>query len=475
MRADCRNSHVPASFGVYLDDGLSTEKMSPLGDSTSSMSSLVINIVIVILLILVNGLFAMAELAIISARRVRLQRMKEEGSKGAGAALELAHEPGRFLSTVQVGITLIGILAGAFGGARIAEPIAEALAGVPVIGPYSDGISLFLVVGIITFLSVVVGELAPKRLALQDAERIASGVARPMLALSIIASPVVRLFNLSTEAVMRMLGVESPPERNLTEEEIRLLLRQGAEEGIIEEEEQEMVERVFLLGDRPLEALMTPRPAILWLDINAPDEENRRLVQHAPYSRLPVCEGNLDQVLGIVHARELLAQALDGRPFELRGLIQEPVYLPGGMRATRALERFRDTATHMGLVIDEYGGIDGLVTLFDILEAIVGDLPTPEELVEPPIVQREEGSWLVDGLLTLDELREAFDGELDIAGDGSFHTVGGFAVHMIGATPHSGDEFTWAQYRFEVMDMDGYRVDKLLVERLDDWEDSRQE
>jgi len=430
------------------------------------MSAVGMNVIIVLLLILLNGVFAMAELAVVSARRGRLRQMAEGGNKGAETALSLAETPNRFLSTVQVGITLVGIFAGAFGGATIAAPLAEVLEGVPLIGEHSQGISLVVVVSVITYLSVVVGELVPKRLALQSAEQVASLVARPMQALSVAATPIVRLLSLSTDAVLRVLGIEASTEGEVTEEEIRLLVREGAQAGMIKQAEREMVEQVFLLDDRPLEQLMTPRPSIVWLDATKSVEENRRILAQTPHSRFPVADGELDTILGIVRAKDLLTDALDGKPLELADVMQEPLYLPGSMRALRALERFRHSGTHMGLVVDEFGGIDGLVSLIDILEAIVGDIPTIDELAEPPIVEREDGSWLVEGLLAADEFKLAF--ELNrLPGEGTYQTVGGFTVYMIGDTPKAGDEFGWGGYRFEVMDMDGYRVDKVLVERVE--------
>ncbi|NLF66880.1 MAG: HlyC/CorC family transporter, partial [Chloroflexi bacterium] len=348
------------------------------------MSGVATEIAIVLLLILLNGLFAMAEIAVVSARRVRLQQMAIGGDRGAQVALQMAQSPNRFLSTVQVGITLVGIFAGAYGGARIAEPLAETLAEVSWLAPYAEGISLFIVVGAITFLSVVIGELVPKRIGLNSAERIAARVARPMQTLSVLATPVVRTLSLATEGVLNLLGIESSTEEEVSEEEIRVLVEQSARAGIIEEAEREMVESVFRLNDRPLEAMMTPRPEIVWLDVNAPEEENRRIIMEAEHSRFPVCDGSLDRVLGVVRAKDLLSDCIGGRPLDLQGAMIEPLYFPETMRTLRALEPFKQSGSHLAFVVDEYGGIDGLITLIDILEAIVGDIPTEEEIVEPP-------------------------------------------------------------------------------------------
>jgi putative hemolysin len=433
------------------------------------MTNVTFEVAFILLLILLNGLFAMAEIAVVSARRGRLQQMAGKANRGAEVALELAKSPNRFLSTIQVGITLVGIFAGAYGGARLAEPLAAWLRQAPWLAPYSGGISLFIVVGLITFLTVVLGELVPKRIALSSAETIAARVARPMYALSVIATPVVRLLSVTTEGVLRVLGIEASSEADVSEEEIRVLVEQSARAGIIEDAEREMVESVFRLNDRALEAMMTPRPEIVWLDVNASEETNRRTIEAATFSRYPVCDGSLDNVLGVVRARDLLGDCVEGKPFDLRAAMLEPLYFPGSMRALRALEPFKQSGHHLALVVDEYGGIDGLVTLINILEAIVGDIPTEEEMREPPVVQRDDGSWLIDGLLTLDEFEALFE-VLDFPEEGRYQTIGGFMVYMVGQIPTAGDVVEWGGHRFEVMDMDGYRVDKVLLVALPDEE-----
>lgn len=429
------------------------------------MTQVVLEISVVILLILINGLFAMSELAVVSARRVRLERMAREGSRGAQAALDLVDTPNRFLSTVQIGITLVGIFAGAYGGANIAGELADLLRPVDYIGRYAGGISLFVVVGTITYLSVVIGELVPKRIALQSAEQISAFVARPMNVLSRLATPIVRLLSLSTEAVLRILGIKAETESSVTEEEIRVLVEQGAQAGMIEEVERDMVESIFRLDDRSLESMMTPRPEIVWLDAEASADENRRIIENSTFSRFPVCKGSLDHVLGIVHSKDLLAACLEGKPLNVIEAMNPPLFVPETVHALRALERFKQSGIHMALLIDEYGGIEGIVTLFDILEAIVGDIPTLGEATEPPIVEREDGSWLVDGLLPIDEFADFFD-LATLPAEGSYQTVGGFMVLMMGNVPTSGDYFEWNAMRFEIADMDGNRVDKILVSLL---------
>lgn len=427
------------------------------------MTEVAVEILVILGLILLNGLFAMSEIAIISSRRTRLQQMAATGNQGAATALELAEEPNRFLSTVQVGITLVSILNGAFGGSTIAEPLSDLLSGLPALAPYADALSLALVVSVITYLTVVMGELVPKRLALQGATTLASLVSRPMRLLSIAATPVVRLFSVSTDLVLRLLGVSDPAVANVTEEEIRILMAEGVQAGSIPKEEQEMIEGVFRLDDRPLMALMTPRTEIEWLDVNALPETLWAQVTGSSHSRFPVCDGDLDRVIGLVGARDLLETCKGNHDLDLRQIMYEPLYLPANMRARQSLERFRQTGRQIALLIDEYGGVEGLVTLFDILEAIVGDIPTMEELAEPPVMPRDDGSWLVDGLMLIDDFK-AYFGISHLPAEGDYNTLGGFMIHNIGHLPRSGNSFTWSRWRFEVMDMDGNRIDKVLVQ-----------
>ncbi|HXH10628.1 MAG TPA: hemolysin family protein [Alphaproteobacteria bacterium] len=428
------------------------------------MPSVTFEMVIIFLLIIANGVFAMSEIAVVSARRARLQQWANTGDTRARAALELANAPNQFLSTIQVGITLIGILAGAFGGATIARELEAELLEIPFLAPYSHAISLGIVVLSITYASLIVGELVPKRLALNNPERIAAAVAAPMRALSHLVSPVVYLLSLSTEAVLRVLGVRPSAEPPVTEEEIRLLLEQGARAGAFEAVERAMVERVFRLGDRRVAGVMTPRTEIVWLDVDASPEEIRRTVTESVHSRFLVAQESLDNVLGVVHAKDLLARAFVGQPIDLMALAQQPLYVPESMRALHVLELFKQSGTHIALVVDEYGGIQGLVTPSDILEAIVGDIPSAEELREPQAVQREDGSWLLDGMLSVDEFKEllqlrALPGEEQ----GVYQTLAGFVIMHLGRIPSAADHFEWGGLRFEVVDMDGNRVDKVLV------------
>ncbi len=426
-------------------------------------SRLLLEISILIFLILLNGVFALSELAIVSSRRERLQMLVDEGNKGASIALAMAQEPTALLSTVQVGITLIGILAGAFGGASLSDELAQLIAPIPVIGAYARTISLAIVVGTITYFSVVLGELVPKRLALRDPERIAAMVARPMSVLSRIARPLVRLLTLSTAFFLRVLGVrETVSESMVSEEEIKVLIEQGALAGVFEEAERDMVESIFRFGDRQLRSIMTPRTEIVWLDINDSEEIVRETVSQSHHSRFPVCDDSIDRVLGIVEAKDLLSSSWSNEPFDLRAVMRAPVFLPETMPALRALERFKQTANQSALLVDEFGGIEGMVTLIDMMEAIVGDIPTLEEIAEPPVVRREDGSLLVEGYLDVEDLKELLDVD-ELPDEEDYQTLGGFVVLRLGRLPRVGDIVEWLGYRFEIVDMDGNRVDKVLI------------
>ncbi|MEH2167242.1 MAG: hemolysin family protein [Nostoc sp.] len=428
------------------------------------MSSITFEILIILVLIIANGVFSMSEMAIVSARKVRLQQLANQGDAKAKAALKLAESPNHFLSTVQVGISLIGILTGAFGGATIASRLAIYVKRVPLLAPYSDPLSFGIVVLLITYFSLIVGELVPKRLALNNPERIASIVAIPMQALAAIASPVVFLLSASTDLILRLLGITASTEPQVTEEEIKILIEQGTEAGTFEEAEQDMVERVFRLGDRPVSYLMTPRPDIVWLDLDDSAEENRQKMVDSAYSRYPVCQGGLDNVLGVIPVTDLLARSFRGEPLDLTIGLRQPVFVPESTRGLKVLELFKQTITHMALVVDEYGVIQGLVTLNDIMSEIVGDVPSTDGQDQPQAVQREDGSWLLDGMLPVEEFLELFGmEEWESEERGSYQTLGGFVITHLGRIPTAADHFEWQSMRIEVMDMDGNRVDKVLV------------
>ena len=424
-------------------------------------------IVIILLLIIANGVFSMSEIAVISARKTRLQQLAEEGDSRARAALDLANAPSLFLATIQMGITLVGILTGAFGGVTMTNHLAALLDRIPLLAPYSHSIALGVVVLCITFLSLVIGELVPKRLALNKPERIASLVAAPMQLLSRIASPAVRLLSATTEMMVKLLGMRPSTEPPVTEEEIIFLINQGTVAGVFEEAEQDMLERVFRLGDRRVGAIMTHRKKIIWLDANDPVEKNRRKIARSVYSRFPVCQGRLGNIIGVVHVRDLLSRNLLGQPLDLKAASQQPLFVHENMHVVKVMELFRESGTQFALVIDEYGTIEGIVTLNDILESVIGDIPSIEELEEPKVVQREDGSWLVDGTLPADEVKELFEVKrLPGEKSGHYQTLGGFVMTYLKRVPAAGDNFECCGLRFEVVDMDGHRVDKVLIARV---------
>lgn len=428
------------------------------------MGVIIRDILFVGALILANALLALSEMAVVSARKVRLQQRAEEGDDGARAALELANAPNRFLSTIQIGITLVGILAGAFGGATLAAKLAEPLGRIPFLAGYSQALSLGLVVLVITYLSLVLGELVPKRLALSNPERIAAAVSPVMRALSRVVSPAVRLLSLSTDGVLRLLRVRQLDDLPVTEEEVRLLIEQGTRVGVFEPSEQEMVGRVFRLDVRPVSALMTPRTEVVWLDLADPTEKLQAVILGSDYSVFPVARDTPDAIVGVVQAKDLLAQCLQGEPPDIEAVLQPAQFVPESMSLLAVLERLRDSHSQIALVIDEFGGFQGLVTLNDMLEAIVGDLPQLDDRGEPDVIEREDGSLLIDGQVSIDDLKALLRvKELPEESSGSYQTIGGLMMTTLGRIPSSGDHFEWGGLRFEVVDMDGFRVDKVLV------------
>ncbi len=431
------------------------------------MNDPVLEIILIFLLLIANGIFAMSEIAMVSARKVRLQQKAEDGNAAAAAALRLSENPNRFLSTVQIGITLIGILAGALGGATIANWVAGFIARVPLLAPYSGGIALGLVVILLTYFTLVIGELIPKRLALNNPEAVATAVARPMRLLSNLTFPLVRLLSASTDLGLRILGIRPSNEPPVTEEEIKVLMEQGTQVGVFEEAEQDMIESVFRLSDRYIDAIMTPRTEIEWIDLDESPAEILKEINETNHSRYPAAHDNLDNVVGILPAKEFLSKMLSGEPFDVQSLLQTPLFVPDSMSALKVLEMIKAAGVHEALVLDEYGGLLGMVTLYDVLRAIVGELPGSGVNGEPQIIQREDGSWLIDGLLSVDNLKELLQvEELPEEDRIGYQTVGGFIFNQLGSIPSAGQSFMWSNYRFEIIDMDGRRIDKVLITRL---------
>jgi putative hemolysin len=409
----------------------------------------------------------MSEMAVVSSRKSRLQQMADEGNNNAKTALDLANTPNEFLSTIQIGITLVGTLAGAFGGATIADELSPIIKSTfPSIAPYSQIFSIGIIVLCITYLTIL-GELFPKRLAVNSPEKIASILAPSLRMLSQIASPLVFMLSASTDLMLRALGIKPSIEQGVTEEEIKILIDQGTDAGVIEEAEQDIMERVFRLGDRRAETIMTPRSEIIWLDISDSMNVMQEKIAGHPYSFFPVCDNDLDNVVGVVQAKDLLSCTLKDDQLNLKDLLLPPLFVPGSMKALKVLEHFKKTGVHLATIIDEYGGVQGVITLTNLLEALVGDIPHIDELAEPQKVKREDGSWLIDGMMSLDDFKEIFDIDIMPEEDsGLYQTIGGFVVMYLERIPAAGDHFVWGGLRFEVVDMDDNRVDKLIVLRI---------
>lgn len=430
------------------------------------MGDVWLEILIILLLVLANGVFAMSEISVVASRRVRLQQRAEEGDSRARLALSLSLAPEQFLSTVQVGITLVGVLAGAYGGARLSQPLAEFLAELPAIGPYAQSVSLGIVVAAITVLSIVLGELVPKSIGLRYPESIASWVAGPMMLLSRAGAPVVKTMTASTNAIMKLAGFKPVSGPSLTEDEIRAVISEGAETGVLEPAEESIVQRVFHLGDQRVAAIMTPRVDIEWVNIDISTAELRDFLIAHTHTEFVVCDVNLEHVLGTVRAAELVPAVLEGGPIDLRALLREPLFVPDSMPAFKLLEAFRSSHRHLALVLDEFGAVEGLVSVADLLEGLVGVLPGDPSEARGAFTARDEYSWLVDGSAAMAEVVSKFELSPPAEEAGSYHTLAGFVMARLGRVPYAADAFDYGDYRFEVVDMDGRRVDKVMVTRV---------
>lgn len=429
------------------------------------MREIAFEIVIIIGLVLLNGLLAMSEMAIIAARKSKLQQLAEAGSRRSALALKLAEKPENLLSAVQIGITLIGIMAGVVGGATIAETLAMYLEKIAWVGNYSIAIAGVVVVGTITFLSLLLGELVPKRIALSNPEKIAARTARFMVNIERLTFPLVKILTKSTNGILRFLGVRQVAEPEVTEEEVKVLLEEGTKAGIFEEVEQDMVESVLTLDNRPISALMTPRTEIDWYDLEDPIEVFEEKIKTSARSVFPVAHDTLDNVLGLIDVKDYLILKLEKKSkkekTDLREILRNSLFIVESTPILKVVEMFKRTGIHIAMIIDEHGVVQGLVTINDVLEAIVGDISLSGE---PEAIKREDGSWLIDGMLPLDEFKRIFN--LDVwAGEeeGHYYTMGGLLVVHMGKAPKAGDKFAWNNFTFEVMDMDGRRVDKMLV------------
>lgn len=425
-------------------------------------------LLIIVLLSLANGLFSATEIAMVSARRGRLEQRAENGSAGAEVALKLQDDPNRFLSAVQVGITLIATLSGVFAGATLAEQLTPTLVALPYIGPYGVPLAQVLVVILVSYLSLVLGELVPKRLALQSAEAVAALMAPPMSFLALMSTPVITVLTFSTDLLLRLLGRANVAEERVTEEDIRALVREGAEGGTVALQEQQFIESIFKFSDRAVRHIMTPRHDVEMLDADATLGEVIDELLSSGYSRFPIYEESPDDIIGTVHVRDLLMlYRRQGEDAKVREVVSPPLYVPENSRASALLATFRKGRRHMALVVSELGGIEGVVTLEDVLEEIVGEIGDEFDDIEtPPVVVREDGSMLAEGSLNVDDVKRLLDeDELPDEETFRFDTLAGFVISLLGQIPTTGDVVTWDGWRFEVIDMDGLRVDKVLISR----------
>ncbi len=427
------------------------------------------DIALLAFLILLNGVFAMSEMALSAVRKARLAVLAESGEAGAQVAMDLHEHPTKFLSTVQIGITSIGVLNGIVGDAAFSKPLADWLGQVlPVLSPPAAEVTATaLVVVSITLLTIIFGELVPKRLALMYPERVALMVARPMVWLSSMTRPFVWLLSACTEGVLQLMGIRNAPSRAVTEEEIAASLEEGVDAGVIEAQEHQMVRNVFRLDERQVGSMMIPRAEITWLELGAPLAELLAVIQEAGHSRYPVCRGGLDEVVGLIEAQSLLQPLARGELPDLPALMQQPVFVPETLSGMELLEHFRANATELVFVVDEYGSVQGVITVRDLLEAITGEFSSVGD-GEAWAVQRPDGSWLMDGLIPITELKDRLDlRDTPEENRGRYNTLAGMVMLLLGRLPQTADMVEWDGWRFEVVDLDGKRVDKVLVARID--------
>jgi putative hemolysin len=430
------------------------------------MSDIVIEIAIVILLIAINGFFAMSELAVVSSRRARLAEMAERGSRGAKAALRLADDPGSFLSAVQVGITLVGILAGAFSGATLGAKLAEWLGQFPAIARFAGSLGFTAVVITVTYVTLIAGELVPKRVALNNAEAIAAVVARPMRLLSVAAAPIVWFLRVSTETTMRLLRLPVERQVTVTEEEVKSLIAEGTEAGVFAEAERDMITGVMRLADRSVRTVMTPRVDVVWLNPMDDAAAIQQQIQESGHSRYPVSRQGIDGIDGIIETKHLVSQLLGGQPLDLTACMRAPLYVHEGTSVLKLLELLRQSPVHIAFVVDEYGTFQGIVTPTDILAAIAGEFPEAEGAVDLSIVRREDGSWLFDGMVSIEDVERELECRGMKSEEHDYYTLAGFVLWQLGHVPQTGEHFLWQDFRFEVVDMDGRRIDRVLIDRL---------
>lgn len=436
------------------------------------MDDTIFFLLIIIILIILNGLLSMSELAIVSSRKGKLQKMLNEGKKNAKIVMDLINDPNQFLSTIQIGITLIGVLTGAFGGATLSEPLANVIA--PYI-PYATPISVFIVVIVTTYVSLVIGELVPKRIALNSPESVAIKVAKGMKILSKICGPLVTVLGASTNCVLKILRIQDDETNTVTEEEIELMIEEGRVEGTIEKEEQDIIKRVFKLDDQKVDMIMTPRNDIVWIDLEDNDETNKNKIIESKRSIFPIAKGELDDFIGVVQAKDILSYIFKKENINLEEIVKDPLIVPENLESLELLKQFKENQeyVHMSLIVDEFGSLVGLITLNDLLEGIVGDIPGIDENSDPKALKREDESWLIDGRYNLDRFKELFNysEEFPEEKEDNYSTIAGFILSYIGKIPIEGEKFQWEKFCFEIMDMDGHQIDKILVTEIEDKEE----
>lgn len=427
-------------------------------------------LLIIALLLLLNGIFAMYEFALVSARRSRLEEEAKSGRLGAKTALALLAEPEKILSAIQIGITLIGIVSGAYAGLALSEDVAPLFRNAHWLAPYAHTLSVVIVVGVITYLSLIIGELVPKTIALNNAEAIAIFLSPSMKVFGSVTYPVVWILSMSTKLVLKLCGVQNRGEAPVTEEELRHLLKKGSEHGVIEKEESEMINEIIRFGDKRAGALMIPRIDVAWIDVHQKTDEILSQALSSPYPRLPVCEDQIDNIKGVVKVKDLLAYYIQHQTLRLEELLFTPLYIPEQAPALKVLEMFRETKKHFGIVINEYGSVEGIITLHDLTENIMGDLPALGDIDEPEIFRRQDGSYLMDGSIKVEDVEDFLKVQSLFNADEErpdVNTLGGLAMYQLNRIPAIGDKFSAGGYLFEIVDMDGNRVDKLLVKTME--------
>lgn len=422
-------------------------------------------IIILFILTMINGIFALSEIALVSLKKSRIEQKAQKGSLRAKTVLDLLKNPEHFLSSIQVGITLIGVVAGAYGGSALADDVEPLLRRVPILAPYAEVLSVVVIVGLITYFTIVIGELIPKTIALKNAERVALNVAPLIKYFTIITYPIVKLLSLSTTAILTLLGIKETKEESMTEEELRLLIKAAGTEGVIEREESQMHQNLFSFTEQRARNLKTHRTEVEWIDIHQPVKEVSTLMRNSAHSKFLVCDDAIDNIKGIINAKDFF-ESKDSEGFEIKNIVQAPIYIPETMYVLDILALFKREKQYMAVVVDEYGSLEGIITLHDLMEGIVGDLPDLDEVDEPEFVEREDASYLVSGSISIHELNAYLEKELITENADHFTTLGGFIISHLTRIPATGEKFDYNGYNFEVVDLDGQRIDKVILQQL---------